>query len=207
VSHIPLRVVKVGGSLFDAPHLPERLLGWFDEMPPARSVVIAGGGRMVDDIRRLDQLRPMGEAAAHWAAISVLDVTAWMLATWMQEFDITSDFAGLTDQLFDTEDPIIFAPGRFLKETEPSLMGTRLTKTWEVTSDSIAVRLGTIILADEIVLLKPTPPPLASECPRSLVTPVNARQVTDLAIEGYVDTYLPRLIDEAPPMSIGLLPG
>jgi aspartokinase-like uncharacterized kinase len=201
-----LRVIKVGGSLLEAPDLPDRLFTWLENLPPARCVMLAGGGGMADELRRLDKLRPLGEAAAHWAAISIMDVTAWMLAAWMQEFDITSDYAALTDRLYDAEDPIIFAPARFLREVEPKLMGTRLARSWEVTSDSIAVRLATILVANEVILVKSAPPKFAHDFTNNGMLRVSGANLEELALSGYVDTYLPRLVGEAPPICVCPLP-
>jgi aspartokinase-like uncharacterized kinase len=201
-----LRVIKVGGSLLDAPDLPDRLFAWLEGLPPARCVLLAGGGGLVEELRRLDKLRPLGEAAAHWAAVSTLDVTAWMLAAWMQEFDITSDYMALQDRLYDAEEPIILAPARFLREVEPKLMGTRLARSWEVTSDSIAVRLGTILVADDVILLKSAPPELAPATGSHGLIKLDAAKLEKLALSGYVDTYLPRLFSEAPPIRVCPLP-
>ena len=199
-----LRVVKVGGSLLGAEGLPERLGDWLDELLDGPCVLVAGGGGMVDELRRLDKLRPLGEAAAHWAAISIMDVTAWLLATWLQ-FDVTSDYATLQDRLYEAEEPIVFAPGRFLREVEPKLLGTRLAKTWEVTSDSIAVRLGTVLLADEVVLLKAAPPE-TGPLTESGSLRAKEQQVEQLVLSGYLDSFLPRLVGEAPPIRIAWLP-
>jgi aspartokinase-like uncharacterized kinase len=199
-----LRVVKVGGSLFEAEDLPDRLCDWLEAFPPGPCVLVAGGGGMVDELRRLDKLRPLGEAAAHWAAISIMDVTAWLLATWLQ-FDVTSDYAGLQDRLYDADEPIVFAPGRFLREVEPKLLGTRLAKNWEVTSDSIAVRLATVLVAGEVVLLKSAPPE-GAPAPDGGSFPLTARELERLVLGGYLDTFLPRLAGEAPAIHVSWLP-
>lgn len=206
MSAVGLRVVKVGGSLLGTEEFPERLVDWLDELSPGPCVLVAGGGGMVDELRRLDELRPLGEAAAHWAAISIMDVTAWLLATWLQ-FDVTSDYAGLQDRLFDAEEPIVFAPGRFLREVEPKLLGTRLAKNWEVTSDSIAVRLATVLVADEVILLKSAPPKSAGSAEEDgAARRVGEQELERLVLNGYLDTFLPRLVGEAPPIRIGWLP-
>jgi aspartokinase-like uncharacterized kinase len=169
-------------------------------------VLLAGGGGMAEELRRLDKLRPLGEAAANWAAISIMDVTAWMLAAWMQEFDITSDYAALLDRLYDAESPIILAPARFLREVEPKLMGTKLARNWEVTSDSIAVRLATILVANEIILLKATPPSIQAAASDKGMLRVDAAGLEEMALSGYVDTFLPRLFSESPPIRVCALP-
>jgi aspartokinase-like uncharacterized kinase len=74
---------------------------------------------------------------------------------------------------------LVFDPYEFLLKDEPELPGSRLPTGWHVTSDSIAARVGMIINADEVVLLKSTDPP--SPC------------IRQMAKAGYVDDYLPHL--------------
>ena len=206
MSSAGLHVIKVGGSLLQAEDLPARLLSWLEELSLRRCVLLAGGGGLVDELRRLDKLRPLGDAAAHWAAVSIMDITAWLLASWMQEFDVTSDYAGLQDRLYDATEPIVFAPARFLREVEPKLMGTRLARNWEVTSDSIAVRLATILVAEEVILLKAAPPEIFQETPEVRSLTLNHVNLQELVLSGYVDSFLPRLIDQSPPVRIAWLP-
>ena len=39
-----LRVIKVGGSLFEYPSLAKALTRWFAQQPPMQNLLITGGG-------------------------------------------------------------------------------------------------------------------------------------------------------------------
>jgi aspartokinase-like uncharacterized kinase len=81
-----------------------------------------------------------------------------------------------------------------------------LARNWEVTSDSIAVRLATILVAGEVILLKSSPPQRPSAPSDNGMVRVDAASLEEMALSGYVDTYLPRLFSEAPPIRVCALP-
>jgi 5-(aminomethyl)-3-furanmethanol phosphate kinase len=144
-----LRVVKVGGSLFDWPQLPERLAAWIAAQSPGRNVLIAGGGSLADAVRQFDARFKIGDEASHWLCVDLLDITARMLHRLILN-------ARLCDSLDDcpSNDLLVFAPAKFLRECEPRLAGCKLPHSWRVTSDSIAARIAEACHADELVLLK-----------------------------------------------------
>src|SRR5437763_17043375 len=73
----PLRIVKVGGSLYDLPDLGPRLRAW---LGPTRTLIVPGGGPTVEAIRVLDRVHGLGDEAAHWLALHALSVNARFLA-------------------------------------------------------------------------------------------------------------------------------
>jgi aspartokinase-like uncharacterized kinase len=171
----PLRIVKVGGSLFSLPDLAERLRAWLSRQSATTNVLVAGGGELVDLVRSWDERFRLYEAASHWLAIDLLDATARLLCQLMPESKLVRDV--------DSWKPgqlTVLAPARFLREQEPDLPGTPLLATWDTTSDSIAARVAEVCGARELVLLKSALPPAF-------------RNIAELA-GSYVDQHFPNAV-------------
>jgi aspartokinase-like uncharacterized kinase len=182
-----IRVVKVGGSLFDLPDLGERLRGWLAGQRPAHNVLIAGGGPLVEQIRAWHAEEPIEDAAAHWMCVDLLTVTAHMLHAWMPETPLVEDDRLLCQRVGEPG-ATIFGPAPWMRHSEPGLPGTWLPSSWETTSDSIAGRLAAALLADEFVLMK-------SALPRRKTS----RELSALAAMGYIDSVLAQMAPELPP--------
>jgi aspartokinase-like uncharacterized kinase len=179
------RVVKLGGSLFDLPDLPARFRLWLGGQPAMPTVLVAGGGKMVDVLRAADRLHGLGETVSHWLCIRVMTLHAEMLSALFPEAVLCRSLAqwnavspsGLT----------ILDPWIFLREEEPRLIGTSLSASWQVTSDSIAARFAQAVGAGELALLKSAPP-------------APGWTLAAAAAVGYVDSFLPRLAGALPPV-------
>src|SRR5688500_7302297 len=78
---LPLRVVKVGGSLLTWPELPQALRSWLAERPAGINVLICGGGALVDALRETDGTLHLSQRAMHRLAIDAMSITARLLAT------------------------------------------------------------------------------------------------------------------------------
>ena len=50
------RVIKLGGSLLLRNSLRRDVLNWLSNQPPAKNIVIVGGGKIIDAVRDLDAL-------------------------------------------------------------------------------------------------------------------------------------------------------
>lgn len=182
-----IRVVKVGGSLFDLPDLGQRLREWLAAQPPAHNVLIAGGGPLVEQIRTWHAEEPIEDAAAHWMCVDLLTVTAHLLHAWMPEIPLVEDDCLLCQRVGEPG-ATIFGPAPWMRHSEPGLPGTWLPSNWETTSDSIAGRLAAALLADEFVLMK-------SALPRRKTS----RELSALAAVGYIDSVLAQMAPELPP--------
>lgn len=181
-----IRVVKVGGSLFDLPDLGQRLREWLAAQPPAHNVLIAGGGPLVEQIRTWHADEPIEDAAAHWMCVDLLTVTAHMLHAWMPGIPLVEDDCLLCQRVGEPG-ATIFGPAPWMRHSEPGLPGTWLPSNWETTSDSIAGRLAAALLADEFVLMK-------SALPRRKTS----RELSALAAVGYIDSVLAQMAPELP---------
>ncbi len=184
----PIRVVKVGGSLFELVDLEDRLHRWLAEQSPAHHVFTAGGGALLDQVRMWNDCNPIDDATAHWMCVDLMTVTARWLHAKLPEIAFVEDYQQLCRRV-QVQDYTIFAPATWMRESEPELPGQKLPANWDVTSDAIAARLAICLNADELVLLKSaSPPPDAG--------------IDNLSAEGYVDLMMPKLAGELPPMRL-----
>jgi aspartokinase-like uncharacterized kinase len=167
-----IRVVKVGGSLLDLPGLAGRLRDWFARQPPARSVVVVGGGPLADAIRSLDQLHHLGDEVCHQFAVQAMTLAARLLHAMIGEWKL---IAQINDLDRTAEAPVLLDPWQYLHAEESSLAAPPLPHSWAVTSDSIAARLARQLAAGELVLLKSRLPPGSS--------------LAAVCDAGYVDSY------------------
>jgi aspartokinase-like uncharacterized kinase len=176
------RVVKVGGSLFDLPDMGKRIRKWLKKEVPGISIFVAGGGELVEAIRRMHAAEPMSEERAHHLCMDAMDMMAHILH---QRLPRSSLCGWLHQMRQQRAELMIFQLGLWLSVSQRSFAGTPLPESWDVTSDSIAARVAICTGADELVLLKSADPP--------------SRDLQELADCGYVDKFLPKLGGELPP--------
>jgi 5-(aminomethyl)-3-furanmethanol phosphate kinase len=193
-------VVKIGGSLLTRPDLSQRLRAWLmneqTSHPPTHFVLIAGGGQWVETIRAIDAKQPLGVERAHWICVSLMDVTAGLVGAMLPELFVVDATADLQSRLPEPGATLL-RPSEFVSQVEPMLPGIRLPADWSVTSDAIAGRLAVALGADELALLKSTPPPIAAD---------GSNWLARLAAAGYVDGFLPSLAAELPALRCVKMP-
>lgn len=134
-------IVKLGGSLHDAPSLEGWLRLAVEAEPPC--VVVPGGGPFADAVRSLQRHLGFGDLAAHRMAILA-----------MQQFGLHLHGLAPPLALAETETELrdgnacIWLPWR-LAGLEPET-----GCDWDVTSDSLACWLATRLRADVLLLVK-----------------------------------------------------
>jgi aspartokinase-like uncharacterized kinase len=179
----PLRIVKVGGSLYDLPDLRDRLGPWLGEVP---TVLVPGGGAGVDVIRSLDRVHCFADHVAHALAVRVMSLNAAILAEILGH-------GPLVDRLPERYEPrqvLILRPTRFCQE-DLELPGS-LPQCWQVTSDSIAARVALRARARELILLK------------SISWP-NTDNWDVAARAGIVDEYFPQAVRQDPLLQVRII--
>ena len=185
-----VRVVKVGGSLLDLPKLESRLAAWLDGATPVHQVLVVGGGKLVEEVRRWDSQSPLDEETAHWLCVDLMSTTSQLLQSRLPNIPIVGDICALNSRL-DLPGATFFDVATWLREEEPHLPGRVLPASWAVTSDAIAARLAIALGAEELVLLKSCLP--CEETGYSL---------PELVESGMVDSAMGWLADELPPVRI-----
>jgi aspartokinase-like uncharacterized kinase len=175
-----LRVVKLGGSLLDLADLVPRLRAWLAAQPACPTILVVGGGAMVDAIRHSSEAHELRDAAAHWQCIRAMGVQAETMIAALPEAEllIGVDAARRFDRKLDGPPLWILEPWHFLREDDRQGRLAPLPESWDVTSDSIAARVAELSGAEELVLLKSAPPPNGT--------------LEELAAAGYVDRFFPQ---------------
>ncbi|MCI0642073.1 MAG: hypothetical protein L0Y70_23595 [Gemmataceae bacterium] len=167
-------IVKVGGSLFDLSRLGDRLRVFIGGLGP-RGLLFPGGGPAADAFRALDRAQGLGEEASHWLAIRALAINAQFLRALLAELPVlewprAGEWPG-----WAIAEPLSFA----LADEEHA---DHLPHTWDVTSDSLALRLAQVVGAAELVLLKSVSAPEKADW----------RQLSQA---GVVDGHFPQLLE------------
>jgi aspartokinase-like uncharacterized kinase len=144
-------VVKVSGSLFDWHQLSPRLRAWLASLDAAHVLLVPGGGATADAIRALDRTHQLGEETSHWLAIQALSLNARFLLRLFPE----AAFLSTEEEARRTKSRLaILDPHPFFVDDENR--HDHLPHDWEVTSDSLAVRVAALVGATELILLKST---------------------------------------------------
>ena len=146
------RVVKLGGSLLECADLVERWSAWVAKQPQMQTLLVVGGGGLVDAVGELQQLHPqITDKDAHWLSIRAMQLNAELIVGLLPDAEYVADTADFANRpraagLF------VIDPWSFMQADARS--ETPLAETWEVSSDSIAARLAVGVGAEELVLLK-----------------------------------------------------
>jgi aspartokinase-like uncharacterized kinase len=182
---LPIRVLKLGGSLLELPDLAWRLTSWLERQPPAAQLLVPGGGKLVDSLAQLDQIHGIGQEASHWLCIRAMSIHAELLSHLLPRA-ILCRYLVQAFALAAEGRLVIVDPWHFTREDDARLPGAQLPATWEVSSDSIAARLARATQAAELVLFKSR-------------LPDDAWTTVELAAEaGYVDPWFPRAAARLP---------
>ena len=170
-------LVKIGGSLLEWPELPARLSRFLDGIHSP--ILIAGGGKSTDLVRRWDDLYQLGEETSHHLAMSSLDLTPRLLSQILPQSQLC-DSSSSYICLFNHKTIPIALPGQWIETLEPKSTSS-LPHHWETTSDSIALWLSAELKIPQLILLK------------SVDLPAN-RDWQEISEQGMIDAEFPRLL-------------
>ena len=174
---MPLTVIKLGGSLGTSRDLPRWLTAIQRLAGAEPTLIVPGGGRFADQIRRLQQAHDLADRTAHRLALLAMCRYAACLKQRCPALCHTGliDPAELPAALTGQR-PLLWRPLALLRQEPPGLR-----PDWAHTSDSVALWLAARLHAARLYVIKSIPPPAATT------------DYSRLAEAGYIDQGFPRL--------------
>lgn len=142
-------VIKIGGSLYNSPHLKE----WLDVLAQQVSqsiIIVPGGGPFAEQVRVVDQQRSLSSDTSHAMAILAMQQYAHMLHDIQRSLSFVSDLAEMQTPASNKQ-AYLWLPYNEVIATD------ELQRDWQTTSDSIALWLAIKLQAQRLVLVKSAP--------------------------------------------------
>jgi len=182
-------VIKVGGSILDAPNSKEMFSELLALLPEHRVALVFGGGLQVESLRQADRMSVRPSQETHVEAIEVMGNVAVQMAS-MYGLDLTKQWPPCNNQSQSIRNmnKTILDVRDFLSMHEANCGGQPLPVGWSVTSDSIAARLAAVAGWD-LLLVKSIQPPW------TLQEAYDAR-IDLLADRGWVDEFFPHTLSK-----------
>lgn len=174
-----MRVLKLGGSLYRSPSLPD----WLAMLARQQGLVLVpGGGPFADQVREAQRRWGFADACGHRMALLAMAQYGQMIAALQPGLVAVSERSELDTALARGETPVCL-PG-------PLLDGDGLPRDWSVSSDTLALWLARKLGARALILVKSVPP---------------ERQATgarELARAGIIDAAFASMMHADPPAAV-----
>lgn len=184
-------VVKVGGSLSQNPQALRALCVKLSELAKKHAlVVVPGGAEFADCVRDLDKRFSLSSATAHRMAILGMDQYGLLLSDLMPNCRVVdrlekakSDSAGRL---------VVFLPSRFMFEDNA------LENSWDVTSDSIAAYVASLLDAERVLLITDVDGIFTADPKKvqdaKLIGQLTAEELLAMNKKTSVDAYLSKML-------------
>ena len=169
-------VVKLGGSLWDS----ASLMNWIEELATTahRCVLVPGGGPFADQVRTAQARWGFADDSAHSMALLAMEQMARMLCALHPRLVAVADVRAIRHALVGGLVPV-WLPSRM------ALAETAIAADWSVTSDSLAVWLGSRLGARGVLLVK------SAELPQTAadIQALQCRGLLDAAFDRYARQF------------------
>jgi aspartokinase-like uncharacterized kinase len=140
-------VIKIGGSLLEAPQNLEALGSELSSLAKKHQVIIVpGGGKFADAVRELDARFHLPVAVSHRMAILAMDQYGLLLSKFIPS-SVVCDSLRVAREISRVGQVAILLPSKMLRKFDP------FEPSWDVTSDSIAAYIACKLRVDKAVFV------------------------------------------------------
>jgi len=142
-------VIKLGGSLLGAPELAK----WLESIVKfgdGQVVIVPGGGLFADSVREAQRMSKVSDAVAHSMALLAMDQYGLMLAGMNPALSTARSELEIAERGWQHRG-IVWLPSQMV------LADDSISKSWEVTSDSLSAWLANKLDATQLLLVKAKP--------------------------------------------------
>lgn len=186
-----IHCIKIGGGLSSYPDELRNLMKVLDNLSKSfQLLIIPGGGPFADIVRQMYRQYNVSETFAHWMAILAMDQYGFFLSN-LSENAVKISSIEKAKELASKNKLAIFLPFCMLYEKDP------LEHSWEITSDSIAAYIASLINAESLILLKDVEgifkhdPKLE---PSELIAELDRHDFRAFEMQRCVDKYFPKIL-------------
>ena len=138
--------IKIGGSLYDSKHLTS----WLDAISQysnTKIIIIPGGGPFADQVRRADEKFHLNQIHSHNMAVMAMQQYSQMLASLCPVMLLANSTEKIQQAWCETN-AVIWEPYEMVRDQ------CSLPRSWNITSDSLAVWLASILEINNLLLVK-----------------------------------------------------
>ncbi len=194
---LPCRVVKLGGSLLDLPHLAARLQSWLAGEPEKLTLLLVGGGEFVEAMRQLDAVHSFDAAWCHWKCLELMTCTSSLVEQILPGWQVIRTWEDLALALTtgSVRSAIVQTAAFYNRASSKQDATLCFPESWETTSDSLAALLAVRVGAEELVLLKSA---LPSDAALGSGPADRIGTFRQWSMQGYVDNHFGQVAARVP---------
>ena len=187
-------VIKIGGSL--GLH-PEKLKVLCSKLSAASKkhflLVVPGGGEFADAVRTVDKRFGLSNSVSHQMAILGMDQYGYLLSDLISGSLLVNQIDQVQN-IFDIHKCLILLPSNIMSKNDS------LEKSWNVTSDSIAVHIANQAHIKKVILVTDVDGIFINDPKKhldaQLICEISAKQLVAMKRRTSVDKFLPKLLSK-----------
>lgn len=187
-------VVKLGGSLAEDPVSLRALCKELEKLARThRIIVVPGGGKFADSVRKFDHRVHLSDTVAHKMAILAMDQFGLFLSDIMTNTRAVYTLE-TAKKLSETEILPILLPSKLMFQEDP------LEHSWDVTSDSIAAFIAGLLHVKKLILVTNVDGIFTNDPKKNLnlrlIEKLSANELLSWNKRTCVDKFLPKILLE-----------